>query len=131
MTLLLCGSKKVLTNSNMNSKQASDLAKELPGTTMKDHFGSDAFSANKRTFATIWHDKNEVNLRLRHQKQSHFLETGGDAFEEIDNSWGRQGWIKVYLEYVEKPVFAAALESAWEYSSVKGQKKGHAKGSVK
>ena len=79
----------------MNSKQAFELAQALPQVTIKDHFGRDGFSANKRMF---------------------------HAFTEIDNAWGRQGWTAVNLRYVEKFDFQKALQSACEYSKVKTAK---------
>ena len=104
----------------MNSKLVCELAKSLPGVTVKNHFGSDAFYADKRSFVTVWHEKNEISLRLNIRQQQEFLEKGGEAFAEIDNAWGRQGWTKVYLEFVKKRALEEALKSAWENSANKG-----------
>ena len=103
----------------ISSKQACEMARALEGVTEKDHFGSDAFVANKRTFATVWHDKNEVNLRLSPDGQRHFLSRDGEGFVEFDNGWGRMGWLKTQLDFVSREDFAEALKAAWEYSAQK------------
>jgi hypothetical protein len=43
----------------------------------------------------------------------------GDGFIEIDNAWGRQGWTKVQVEFVDRPEFLEALKSAWIHSAAK------------
>ena len=88
--------------------------------TEKDHFGSDAFIAHKRTFMTVWHEENTANLRLSLEQQRHFLSIDGEGFSEIDNAWGRQGWTKVHLKYVDRGQFIEAMNSAWEHSKTKG-----------
>ncbi|MEQ1876899.1 MAG: hypothetical protein ABL958_09655, partial [Bdellovibrionia bacterium] len=60
------------------------------GVTVKNHFGSDAFCANGRIFATVWHDKNRVNLMLNQEQQkSLLLKDGSEGFIQIDGAWGR------------------------------------------
>jgi hypothetical protein len=106
-----------------SSKKAIRFALSLGGVSQKDHFGSDAFYANKKMFATVWHDSKEVNLRLSPEDQRHFLEHHCDAFSEINNSWGRQGWTKVHLDNVEDAVFQHALVCAWgRLATTKGPK---------
>lgn len=100
----------------MNTKTACRLARGLDGVTEKAHFGSDAFYANKRIFATVWHERGEVNFRLTPDLQDHYIGLDGDAFSRIDNAWGRQGWTTAHLEFVEQDVFIQALKSAWEAS---------------
>lgn len=100
----------------LTAQKACEMAETLDGVTVKDHFGSDAYCANKRIFATVWHDKNEVNLRLSLEEQLHFLSLDGEGFVEIDNAWGRQGFTKVQLDFVDPKNFAKALKSAWEHS---------------
>ena len=87
--------------------------------TVKDHFGSDAFSANKRMFITIWHESNSANLRLNSELQKKFLELDGEAFTMIDNHWGSIGWTSVHFKYVEKEDFLAAVKAAYEFSAEK------------
>ena len=101
----------------MNTKSAGKAAMSLEGVTTKDHFGSDAFYANKRIFATVWHEKNTVNLRLDPEKQEHFLGVDGDAFAPVDNAFGKQGWTTVFLDYVDDGDFKAAVKAAHELSA--------------
>jgi hypothetical protein len=107
----------------MNTKKACDVIRKFPDLIEKVHFGSDAFSANGRIFATVWHDKGEVNLRLSPEQQEHFLLLDGEGFVEIDNAWGRQGWTKVQLGYVDQTDFEKVVKSAYEYSKKKQQRK--------
>ena len=99
------------------------MARALEGVTEKDHFGSDAFVANKRIFATVWHDKNEVNLMLSSEQQRHVLAIDGEGFAEIDNAWGRAGATKAQLDFVDRKDFARALKLAWEHSVNRAAKK--------
>ena len=103
----------------VSTKQACEMARTLEGISEKDHFGSDAFVANKRIFATVWHDRNEVNLILNREQQRRYLSVDGEGFAEIDNAWGRAGATKVQLAYVGREDFVQALRSAWQHSAVK------------
>ncbi|MGZ3652565.1 MAG: MmcQ/YjbR family DNA-binding protein, partial [Bdellovibrionota bacterium] len=99
--------------------KACEMARALEGVTEKDHFGSDAFIANGRIFATVWHNKNEVNMMIDRDQQKDFLaRDGGDAFRPLENSWGDHA-ITVQLEFVEPAIFAEALKAAWRNSGNK------------
>ena len=102
----------------LSSKVAQQIASELPGVTGKDHFGSDGLYVNKRIFATVWHDKNEVNLRLNPEQQRNFVAKKAKAFSEIPNAFGRRGWTTIKLEFVDQKLFAQALKAAWENSAL-------------
>ncbi len=101
---------------------AVQIARSLEGISEKDHFGSDAFYANKRIFATFWPDKNEVNVRLSPEEQMRYLEEP-EAFVQIDNAWGRQGWTTVLLKFVSRKSFESALKAAWAHSAKSVPKK--------
>ncbi len=98
------------------------MARALPDVSVKDHFGAEGFSANKRMFLTVWHEHNKANLRLSPEEQRRFLSVDGEAFSPIDNAWGRQGWTSINLAYVEKADFQKALAAAWDYSKIKSTK---------
>jgi hypothetical protein len=98
----------------LSSKTACEIARKLPDVSEKGHFGSDAFYANKRIFATVWHDKQQVNVRLSPEQQQAFIRRKPDAFFQIDNAWGRQGWTSIGLADVDRALFKAAIETAWE-----------------
>src|SRR5262245_16849533 len=97
----------------LTPKAAIKIIKKLPDLTMKDHFGSDAFCAKKKIFATVWHEKNEVNIRLNPKMQKELV-SESDAFSAIPNAWGRQGWTKIHLEVVGAKEFEKAIKKAWE-----------------
>jgi hypothetical protein len=103
----------------VSTRFVCEAARSLDGVSEKDHFGSDAFYANKRIFATVWHDRNEVNLRLKLDEQSRFLSIDGDGFTEIPNAFGRQGWTQVQLDFVDRKALLEALKSAWTFSAAK------------
>ncbi len=103
----------------MTTQQAAQRAKTLEGVIKKEHFGSEAFVANGRMFATVWHDQEKVNLRLSSQDQRKFLISDGEAFEKIDNAWGKQGWTCVNIKFIEVAQFMEALKCAWIYSAQK------------
>lgn len=100
-------------------KSARSRAAKLPDMLEKDHFGSDAFYANKKIFATFWEDKGEVNVKLTPALQSEFVAMDENAFFAIDNAWGRQGWTTIQLETVNKQHFQDALQAAWNSSALK------------
>jgi len=104
----------------LTTRRACEHAGSLPGVAVYDHFGSDAFRTPGGTFATVWHGKGIVNLRLTVEQQQRFVGLDGEGFVEIDNAWGRQGWTTANLEFVDEPVFVEALTAAW--TNVKDKK---------
>lgn len=113
--------------SRLTTRQVCNLARDFDGVTEKDHFGSDAFCANGRIFATVWHDKNRVTLMLNEEQQKTFLgRDGGEAFIPINNSWGRDA-IGVDIESVDRKIFAEALHVAWVNSANKRSSPGRKK----
>jgi hypothetical protein len=98
----------------VTTKQACEMARELPQITEQDHFGSDAFRTPFGIFATIWHDKRTVNLRLTPEQQRRFTLIDGEGFREIDNAWGKQGWTTAALDYLDRALFLEALRAAYE-----------------
>jgi hypothetical protein len=97
----------------LSPNKVCEMARNFEGVTEKDHFGSDAFVANRRIFATVWHDKDEVNLMLNEDQQRSFL-VGDDSegFKQIENAWGKNA-INVQLDAVDPKIFAQALQVAW------------------
>lgn len=103
----------------MTVDAALKFLRTLPETTVQDHWGSDAFKAHGRIFATVWHDKNQVNLRLSIDEQERFAKQDADAIVPIDNAWGRQGWTTVRLEACSKRLFEQAAKAAFALSKFK------------
>jgi hypothetical protein len=103
----------------ISTQQVCEMARALDGVSEKDHFGSDAFVANGRIFATVWHNKNEVNLMLNEEQQRSFLvRDESEGFYTLDNAWGKNA-INVQLAEVDPRVFAEALKVAWVNSANK------------
>lgn len=107
----------------LNTRTACEMARALEGVTEKDHFGSDAFVAFGRIFATVWHDKNEVNLMLSQELQRQVLSIDGEGFAQIDNAWGRAGATKAQLDFVDSKDFAWALKLAWDHAADRALKR--------
>ena len=103
----------------LSGNAAHQIAQDLPGVTEKDHFGGDGFYVNKRIFATLWRDKNEVNVRLSPEQQKAFVEKKAKAFSAVPNAFGRQGWTTIKLGFVDKKMFTQALTAAWENAALK------------
>jgi len=102
----------------LSTRQVCEMARGFKGVTEKGHFGSDAFVANGRIFATVWHDKSEVNLMLNCEQQNQFLEIDGEGFNQLENAWGDHA-INVQLEFIDRKVFTDALRAAWINSANK------------
>jgi hypothetical protein len=95
------------------------LAEKFEGVTVKNHFGSVAYCANGRIFATVWHDKERVNLMLNQEQQKFFLlRDGSEGFIQINNAWGRDA-IGVDLASTDADLFTEALKMAWLNSANK------------
>jgi hypothetical protein len=107
----------------LTTKKACELAGALPDVTMQDHVGSDAFRTPGGIFATVWHDKNIVNLALTPEQQQRFVVLDAEAFVPIDNAWGRQGWTTAKLRRVDRAQFVEALSTAWHNSAEKAARR--------
>lgn len=99
--------------------KAGEMALALPGVTVKDHFGADAYAANGRNFMTGWHEFVTVNMMLPLDAQKRFVTLDGEVFTPVENAWGKQGWTTVNLEYVDLADFKEALRIAYDYSAMK------------
>ncbi len=102
----------------LTTKFVCETALAFEGVTQKEHCGSDAFCANGRIFATVWHEKQEVNLMLNQVQQREFLSVDGEGFNTIHNAWGKNA-INVKLEFVDRNLFLSALNAAWRNSANK------------
>ena len=96
----------------LNIKKVYEIIRKLDGVTEKDHFGGDAFVANKKIFATVWAKTNSVNLMLNLDQQKQVLSIDGEGFEAIDNAWGRKGATCMQIEFAELNDFKEALALA-------------------
>jgi hypothetical protein len=103
----------------LTTRAVCKLAEKFEGVTIKDHFGSDAYCANGRIFATVWHDKGRVTLMLNQEQQNSFLlRDGSEGFIQLNNAWGRDA-ISVDLDSTDVELFTEALKMAWVNSANK------------
>lgn len=107
----------------MTTKRASVLLRALPDVTVKDHFGSDAFRANGRIFATVWHGKNEVNLMVTPAQQEALLGRDGDGYSKVPTKWGDGGATTAHLAYLDEEDFVVGMQMAYEASAIKRTRK--------
>ncbi|HET8697345.1 MAG TPA: hypothetical protein VFO94_07665 [Gammaproteobacteria bacterium] len=115
----------------LTTQQACELAHELPDVSMRDHFGSDAFRTPGGIFATVWHDKQTVNLMLTPEQQRRFVALDGNAFVAIDNAWGRNGATTANLRTVDLGQFVEALRTAWHNSAEKAARRASKRGGAR
>ena len=94
----------------------------MPDVTVQDHFGSDAFRTPGGIFATVWHEKKNVNLMLTPVQQRNLVD--GQGFVAIDNAWGRKGATTANLELLDRARFLEALRTAWHNSAEKASRRG-------
>lgn len=102
----------------LTSKTACSMTRKLADVTEKDHFGGDGFYANKKIFATVWHEKQQANLKLSPALQVLFSGRAPNAIAPVENAWGRQGWTMFRLSLVDKSLFEEALRAAWVASAI-------------
>ena len=107
----------------LTTKRVCEIARALPSVTEYEHFGSDAFRTKGGTFATVWHAKGSVNLKLTVEQQRRFVLIDGEGFVEIDNAWGRQGWTTATLEFAPDDALREALQLAWSNTANKPPRK--------
>lgn len=88
------------------------LALALEGTTEAPHFDRAAFKV-ARIYATLAADGRTANVRFTPDEQAFKCMMAPEAFQQIDNAWGRQGWTTAYLAALTLPDLASAREIAW------------------
>lgn len=76
----------------------------LPEVTEEPHFQKVSFRIRKKIFATYIPGANEVVFKLSPAEQQVFCQAMPDRITVITGSWGRQGWTKVRLQEIDKPL---------------------------
>ncbi len=94
------------------------IALSLEGTSEAPHFDRTAFKA-VRIYATLPPDGLTANLKLTPEEQEFKCLLTPEAFRQIPNAWGRQGWTTVKLAPLSEAELRAALEMAWSHGAVK------------
>ena len=100
------------------SKDLRRIALALEGTTEAPHFDRAAFKV-KRIYATLAADGKTANLKLTVDEQELKCTVAADAFAQIPNAWGQQGWTTVTLASLSAAELKVALEMAWRHATPK------------
>lgn len=98
------------------------IALSLEGTTEAPHFDRKAFKV-ARIYATLAADGKTANFKFSPEEQAIKTALYPDAFQPLDNAWGRQGWTCATLARLDQARLRAALEAAWQQSLPKPRKK--------
>jgi hypothetical protein len=88
------------------------IALSLEGTSEAPHFDRAAFKV-KRIYATLAADGRTANLKFAPDEQEMKCLLAPEAFAQIPNAWGKQGWTTVTLAKASAAELRAALEMAW------------------
>lgn len=95
-----------------------EIALSLEGTCEARHFDRKAFKA-RRIYATLAADGKTANIRLAPDEQTLKCLTHAEAFSQIDNAWGRQGWTRCDLARLDRAELEQVLALAWNHASAK------------
>ena len=98
------------------------IALALPGAAEYPHFDRRAFKA-RVTFATLAPDERSANIKFAPDEQALKCAVASDAFQALENAWGRRGWTRATLATLSEPELKAALEMAWRHAAPKAKRK--------
>jgi hypothetical protein len=89
------------------------IALSVPGAPEYPHFDRRAFKA-RVTFATLAPDERAANIKFVPDEQALKCAVAPDAFEALDNAWGRRGWTRATLAALSE----AELRLRWKWPGV-------------
>jgi YjbR len=98
------------------------IALSLDGTTEAPHFDRAAFKV-ARTYVTLAADGRTANFKFTPDEQELKCLTAPDAFSQIPNAWGKQGWTTCKLARLSGSELKSALETAWQHALPKPKQK--------
>jgi hypothetical protein len=91
------------------------IALSLEGTSEAPHFDWQAFKV-RITYATLAADGRTANLKFKPDEQEMKCLIAPEAFAQIPNAWGKQGWTTATLSKLNKAELKHALEMAWRHA---------------
>ena len=91
------------------------IALSLAGTSEAPHFDRAAFKV-ARIYVTLAADGRTANFKFTPDEQELKCLTAPEAFSEIPNAWGKQGWTTAKLSALTIPELTSALETAWRHA---------------
>jgi len=92
------------------------LALAFDGAAEYPHFDRRAFKA-RVTFATLAPDERSANIKFAPDEQALKCAVAPDAFQPLDNAWGRQGRTRAILAALSEEELKAALEMAYRHGA--------------
>jgi hypothetical protein len=104
------------------AKDFRRIALSLEGTQEAPHFDRAAFKV-VRTYATLAAGGHTANFKFSVDEQHLKCLTAPEAFSQVPNAWGQQGWTTATLAALSKAELAHALELAWRHALVKSGRK--------
>lgn len=91
------------------------IALSLEGTSEAPHFDRQAFKV-RITYATLAADGRTANLKFKPDEQEMKCLIAPEAFAQIPNAWGKQGWTTATLSKLKAAELKHALEMAWRHA---------------
>jgi YjbR protein len=104
------------------AKDLRRLALALNGTTEAPHFDRAAFKV-ARIYVTLAADGLTANFKFTPDEQEFKCMMAPEAFVQVPNAWGRQGWTTATLSKLSLAELKSALETAWTHAVLKKSKR--------
>lgn len=89
------------------------MALALPDAAPAPHFDKEAFTINKKIFATLNVAENRACVKLSAIDQSVFCQFDKEVMYPVPNKWGTHGWTLINLKKVKKTMLQDALQTAY------------------
>ena len=103
-----------------SGKDLRRIALSLGGTVEAPHFDRAAFKV-ARIYVTLAADRLTANFKFSHDEQALKCATAPDAFAQVPNAWGLQGWTTATLAALSVPELKDALTLAWRHALPKSK----------
>jgi hypothetical protein len=105
------------------AKELRRIALSLEGTTEAAHFDRAAFKV-ARIYVTLAADGKTANFKFTLDEQEFKCMLAPDAFVQIPNAWGKQGWTTATLSKLTAKELKDALQMAWVHAVKEKSKRG-------
>jgi predicted DNA-binding protein (MmcQ/YjbR family) len=89
------------------------IALSFPEATEAWHFEKISFRVKNKIFATYDEKRKRACIKLSEADQESYTTENKGVIFPVDNKWGKQGWTFIDMQKIKKPLFEAALTSAY------------------
>ena len=86
----------------------------FPEVTESPHFHKTSFRVNKKIFATLDNDKEQLVVKLSPIDQSVFTDMLQDVVTAVPGGWGKKGWTVIYLRNISVDPLMDLLRTAYK-----------------